>query len=78
MLSDASKEDKKVARKWLKQISYPTKGLVKLAVLIAFLSVLLLIGQLYLLAHISYDAYLQNSTQSQLSIYFVLIILSLN
>ena len=75
MLSDASKEDKKVARKWLKQISYPTKGLVKLAVLIAFLSGLLLIGQLYLLAHISYDAYLQNSTQSQLSIYFVLIIL---
>ncbi|ORM39172.1 thiol reductant ABC exporter subunit CydD [Francisella endosymbiont of Ornithodoros moubata] len=73
MLSDASKEDKKVARKWLKQISYPTKGLVKLAVLIAFLSGLLLIGQLYLLAHISYDAYLQNSTQSQLSIYFVLI-----
>ncbi|MFV9972818.1 MAG: cysteine/glutathione ABC transporter permease/ATP-binding protein CydD [Francisella endosymbiont of Hyalomma asiaticum] len=75
MLSDASKEDKKVARKWLKQISYPTKGLVKLAVLIAFLSGLLLIGQLYLLAHISYDAYIQNSTQSQLSIYFVLIIL---
>ncbi|MFV9925259.1 MAG: cysteine/glutathione ABC transporter permease/ATP-binding protein CydD [Francisella endosymbiont of Hyalomma scupense] len=73
MLSDASKEDKKVARKWLKQISYPTKGLVKLAVLIAFLSGLLLIGQLYLLAHISYNAYLQNSTQSQLSIYFVLI-----
>ncbi|MFV9984323.1 MAG: cysteine/glutathione ABC transporter permease/ATP-binding protein CydD [Francisella endosymbiont of Hyalomma asiaticum] len=75
MPSDASKEDKKVARKWLKQISYPTKGLVKLAVLISFLSGLLLIGQLYLLAHISYDAYLQNSTQSQLSIYFVLIII---
>ena len=75
MLSDSSKENKKVARKWLKQISYPTKGLVKLAVLIAFVSGLLLIGQLYLLAHISYDAYLQNSTQSQLSIYFVLIIL---
>ncbi|APC91920.1 MULTISPECIES: heme ABC transporter permease/ATP-binding protein CydD [Francisella] len=75
MLSDASKEDKKVARKWLKQISSPAKRWIKLTVLIAFLSGLLLIGQLYLLAHISYDAYLQNSTLSQLSIYFVLIIL---
>ncbi|ALB01714.1 cysteine ABC transporter ATP-binding protein [Francisella persica ATCC VR-331] len=75
MLSEASKEDKKVARKWLKQISYPAKGLVKLTVLVAFLSGLLLIGQLYLLAHISYDAYLQNSTQTQFIIYFVLIIL---
>ncbi len=74
MLSDASKEDKKLARNWLKDIASPAKKWIKLTVLIAFLSGLLLIGQLYLLAHISYEAYLQNSTLGQLSTYFVLII----
>ncbi|AIT10335.1 cysteine ABC transporter ATP-binding protein [Candidatus Francisella endociliophora] len=74
MLSDASKEDKKIARKWLKDIASPAKKWIKLTVMIAFISGLLLIGQLYLLAHISYDAYLQNSTLAQLSTYFIMII----
>lgn len=74
MLSDASKEDKKIARKWLKDIANPAKKWIKLTVMIAFLSGLLLIGQLYLLAHISYDAYLQKSTLTQLSTYFIMII----
>ncbi|MBK2029366.1 cysteine/glutathione ABC transporter permease/ATP-binding protein CydD [Francisella noatunensis] len=74
MLSDASKEDKKLARNWLKDIASPAKKWIKLTVLIVFISGLLLIGQLYLLAHISYEAYLQNSTLGQLSTYFVLII----
>ncbi|ACD31191.1 heme ABC transporter permease/ATP-binding protein CydD [Francisella tularensis] len=75
MLSDASQEDKKVARKWLKQISYPAKRWIKLTILIAFLSGLLLIGQLYLLAHISYAAYIDKSNFGQLSNYFIVIVL---
>lgn len=74
MLSEASKEDKKIARKWLKDIASPAKRWIKLTIMIAFISGLLLIGQLYLLAHISYDAYLQDSTLAQLSSYFIMII----
>ncbi|API87125.1 heme ABC transporter permease/ATP-binding protein CydD [Francisella uliginis] len=75
MLSDASKEDKKSARSWLKEVAVPAKRWVRLTVLIAFLSGMLLIGQLYLLAHISYDAYLQKSSLGQLSSYFIAIVL---
>ncbi|MED7818668.1 MULTISPECIES: heme ABC transporter permease/ATP-binding protein CydD [unclassified Francisella] len=75
MLSDASKEDKKSARAWLKEAAIPAKRWIKLTVLIAFLSGMLLIWQLYLLAHISYDAYIQKLTLRQLSGYFTAIVI---
>jgi ATP-binding cassette subfamily C protein CydD len=75
MLSDTSKENKKIARNWLKEISSPAKKWIKFTVILAFISGLLLIAQLYLLAHISYDAYINNSSFKQLCGYFILIIL---
>ncbi|ASG67907.1 thiol reductant ABC exporter subunit CydD [Francisella halioticida] len=75
MISEASKEDKKSARSWLKDVALPAKKWIKLTITIAFLSGMLLIGQLYLLAHISYDAYLQKSSLVELSSYFIGIVL---
>jgi ATP-binding cassette subfamily C protein CydD len=75
MISEASKEEKKSARSWLKEAALPAKRWIKLTVMIAFLSGMLLIGQLYLLAHISYDAYLQKASLGQLSSYFIMIVL---
>ncbi|AJC49194.1 cysteine/glutathione ABC transporter permease/ATP-binding protein CydD [Allofrancisella guangzhouensis] len=73
--SAVSKQDKKSARKWLNEISLPAKLWIKLTVIISFVSGLLLIGQLYLLAHISYDAYLQKQSFDQLKIYFFVIVI---
>ena len=74
MSSDVSKEAKKSARKWLNTIAKPAKKWIKLTVWISFLSGLFLIGQLYLLAHISYQAYIEAQTPAQLASCFVGII----
>ncbi|QIV94238.1 heme ABC transporter permease/ATP-binding protein CydD [Allofrancisella frigidaquae] len=73
--SEVSKQDKKSARKWLNEISLPAKLWIQLTVIVSFVSGLLLIGQLYLLAHISYDAYLQKQSFDQLKMYFFAIII---
>ena len=75
-MSDTStKDDKKQARSWLNQIAKPAKNWVKLTVLVSFISGLLLIAQLYLLAHISYDAYIKSSSLVALYGYFIMILL---
>ena len=75
-MSESSPEiDRKQARKWLKNATLPAKKWIKLTILVSFISGLLLIAQLYLLAHISYEAYIQKHTLSQLTIFFVVIIL---
>lgn len=75
-MSDIStKSEKKQARLWLNEIAKPAKNWVKLTVLVSFISGLLLIAQLYLLAQISYDAYIKSSTLAELSSYFILILL---
>ena len=74
-MSDSSPEtDRKQARKWLKTLSSPAKKWIKLTILISFISGLFLIAQLYLLAHISYEAYLNKYILSKLSMFFVAII----
>ncbi|QIV96311.1 ATP-binding cassette subfamily C protein CydD [Allofrancisella inopinata] len=73
--SEVSKQYKKSARKWLNEISLPAKLWIKLTIIVSFVSGLLLIGQLYLLAHISYDAYLQKQSFDQLKIYFFAIVM---
>jgi len=74
MSIDDSKEEKKLARKWLNTIAKPAKKWVKLTIWISFVSGLLLIWQMYLLAHISYDAYIQKYTLTELSAFFISII----
>jgi len=71
----STKNDKKQARSWLNQIAKPAKNWVKLTVLVSFISGLLLIAQLYLLAHISYDAYIKSSSLAELYSYFAMILL---
>ncbi|APC97254.1 heme ABC transporter permease/ATP-binding protein CydD [Francisella frigiditurris] len=75
MSTDISKENKKTASSWLRHISKPAKKWINLTVLISFTSGLLLIGQLYLLAHISYEAYIKQYTLNQLINYFIGIII---
>lgn len=75
MSNISTKNDKKVARSWLNQIAKPAKTWIKLTVLVSFVSGLLLVAQLYLLAHISYDAYIKNSTLAELYSYFAIILL---
>ncbi|MFC4892122.1 cysteine/glutathione ABC transporter permease/ATP-binding protein CydD [Pseudofrancisella aestuarii] len=75
MSTDISKENKKTASSWLRHISKPAKKWINLTVLISFTSGLLLIGQLYLLAHISYEAYIKQHTLNQLINYFIGIII---
>lgn len=75
MSTDISKENKKTASSWLKQISKPAKKWINLTVLISFTSGLLLIGQLYLLAHISYESYIKQHTLNQFINYFIGIII---
>ena len=75
MSETSLKNDKKQARSWLNQIAKPAKNWVKLTVLVSFISGLLLIAQLYLLAHISYDAYIKSSSLAELYIYFIIILL---
>ena len=71
----STKNDKKQARSWLKQIANPAKGWVKFTVLISVISGLLLIAQLYLLACIAYDAYILKLALSELTNYFLFILL---
>ena len=71
----STKSDKKQARSWLNQIAKPAKNWVKLTVFVSFISGLLLIAQLYLLAHISYDAYIKSASLTQLFSYFIMICL---
>ena len=71
----STKNNKKQARSWLNQIAKPAKNWVKLTVLVSFISGLLLIAQLYLLAHISYDAYIKSSSLAELYGYFAMILL---
>ncbi len=71
----STKDDKKRARSWLKQISQPAKSWVKLAVLVSISSGLLFIAQLYLLACIAYDTYILDDALSSLKNYFLLILL---
>ena len=74
MPSEEPKSEKKIARKWLKSISLPAQKWVKLTIIIAFASQLLLIYQLYLLSHIAYTVYLKGYALKQLSISFISII----
>ena len=74
MSSDISKQEKRLAQKWLRSLSKPAKKWVNLTIYIAFFSGLLLILQLYFLAHISYEAYLAKQTAQELSYYFIGII----
>ena len=69
------KEQSKLARKWLSTIAKPVKKWTQLTILISFVSGLFLIWQMYLLAHISYEAYIQKQTVSELSIYFIELII---
>ncbi|AXA34420.1 heme ABC transporter permease/ATP-binding protein CydD [Francisella adeliensis] len=67
------KENKKIARQWLKQISEPAKKQIKLTVLISIISGVLLIAQLYLLSSIAYDAYILKLKLTTLTNSFVII-----
>lgn len=67
-----SAQQRKSARLWLKRISKPVKLWVQLTVLVSFVSGLLLILQLYLLAHICYAAFIENLSRQALITYFVL------
>ncbi len=64
---------RKSARLWLRALAKPAKRWIQLTVLISFISGLLLILQLYLLAHISYSAYIEKITKWQLISYFIAI-----
>ncbi|MDA0912068.1 MAG: thiol reductant ABC exporter subunit CydD [Proteobacteria bacterium] len=66
--------ERKSARIWLKSRAHPAKKWVQLTILVSFLSGLLLIGQLYLLAHICYAAYIEKLSNIELISYFVAII----
>ena len=75
MSETSKKNDNKQARSWLKQIANPAKIWVKFTVLISAISGLLLIAQLYLLACIAYDAYILKLALSELTNYFLFILL---
>ncbi|WP_119344409.1 thiol reductant ABC exporter subunit CydD [Facilibium subflavum] len=62
---------KKSARAWLRKIASPGRRWVQATILISFLSGLLLITQLYLLAHICYAAFIEKMGQHALIYYFV-------
>ena len=62
--------ERKQARLWLKQRAYPAKRWIQLTILVSFVSGLLLVGQLYLLAHICYGAYIEKLSQYELIHYF--------
>ncbi|GGF98279.1 MULTISPECIES: thiol reductant ABC exporter subunit CydD [Cysteiniphilum] len=66
--------ERKSARIWLKSRAHPAKKWVQLTILVSFLSGLLLIGQLYLLAYICYAAYIEKLSNIELISYFVAII----
>ncbi|WP_119328559.1 thiol reductant ABC exporter subunit CydD [Cysteiniphilum halobium] len=66
--------ERKSARTWLKSRAHPAKKWVQLTILVSFLSGLLLIGQLYLLAHICYGAYIEKLSNFELISYFITII----
>ncbi|QLE79521.1 cysteine/glutathione ABC transporter permease/ATP-binding protein CydD [Francisella sp. Scap27] len=68
------KENKKIARQWLKQISEPAKKQIKQTVLISIISGMLLIVQLYLLSSIAYDAYILKFNLTELINSFVIIL----
>jgi len=74
MLKNASKEEKKNARKWLVHISKPAKFWINMTIGISFVNGLLLILQLYLLSHISYTAYIEKYSLEMLSTYFIVIV----
>jgi ATP-binding cassette subfamily C protein CydD len=73
MSTISPKENKKIARQWLKQISEPAKKQIKLTVLISIISGVLLIAQLYLLSSIAYDAYILRFDLTKLTYSFVII-----
>ena len=73
MSTISPKENKKIARQWLKQISEPAKKQIKLTVLISIISGVLLIAQLYLLSSIAYDTYILKFKLSTLTNSFVII-----
>ncbi|WP_440683329.1 thiol reductant ABC exporter subunit CydD [Cysteiniphilum halobium] len=66
--------ERKSARTWLKSRAHPAKKWVQLTILVSFLSGLLLIGQLYLLAHICYGAYIEKLSNFELISCFITII----
>lgn len=66
-----SPEQRKSARKWLNQIAKPAKRWVQMTIMISFISGLLLILQLYLLAHVAYEAYIDQASNMQLISYFI-------
>lgn len=66
--------ERKAARLWLKSRANPAKKWVQLTILVSSLSGLLLIGQLYLLAHICYAAYIEKLSRGELISYFIAII----
>lgn len=74
MSTVSPKENKKIARNWLKQISTPAKKQIKLSVFIAIISGLLLIFQLYILSQIAYDAYILKLSLTDLTSYFLMIL----
>ncbi|WP_116963431.1 thiol reductant ABC exporter subunit CydD [Fastidiosibacter lacustris] len=63
--------ERKSARLWLKSKAKPAKRWIQLTVFVSFTSGLLLIGQLYLLAHICYAAFIEHLSQTQLITYFI-------
>lgn len=66
-----SPEQRKSARKWLNQIAKPAKRWVQMTIMVSFISGLLLILQLYLLAHVAYEAYIDKASNMQLISYFI-------
>ncbi len=74
-MSSNTATERKAARLWLKARTYPAKRWIQLTILVSFISGLLLIAQLYLLAHICYAAYIEKLSPYQLMSYFIGIIM---
>ncbi|MFZ9034595.1 MAG: thiol reductant ABC exporter subunit CydD [Francisellaceae bacterium] len=74
-MSAATSTEKKQARSWLSQLARPAKKWIQLTVFISFISGLLLILQLWLLAHISYAAYIEKLSRGALIGYFMAILM---
>ncbi len=68
------KNNKKLATKWLRVESKLGKKFILSTVYLGFISGILLILQMYCLAHIADQVYIQKSTPSELTIYFAFII----